>query len=445
MLEPIGRSPGPCGAIQGSSKDPSGPWTTVTNNHIPSGWCVYSEFAYGKVQNPLTLYRGKDCVKKFCDHVIGEAHRLYHTFPERPMKPLTSNQNERYKKSKRCHICFRPFTEKNPKVRDPCHYTGNYRGTAHKNCNLQYKIPSYIPIVFHNLAGYDAHLFIRELAASKPGGAKMDVIAKNKEDHITFSIRVAVDKYIDKNGVEKEKEIELRFIDSFKFMSSSSDSLTTNLVRGGQHLFGFEKYSSKQYELLVKKGIYPYEYMSEWNKFKETKLPSKEAFYSKLNMVGVSSENYEHAKSVWKEFEIKNLGEYHDLYLKTDVILLANIFEAFREVCLKNYGLDPAHFYTAPGLAWKACLKKTRIRLELLLDPDMLLMFERGIRGEITQSVHRWAKANNPYMGPKFNSNEKVNYLHISTPIIFMDGRCLNRSQLEVLNGLKLNLKKFLN
>ena len=156
--------------------------------------------------------------------------------------------------------------------------------------------------------------------------------------------------------------------------------------------------------------------MSSWDRFKETKLPPKEAFYSKLNMVGVSSENYEHARSVWKEFKIKNLEEYHDLYLKTDVILLANVCKAFieaffREVCLKNYGLDPAHFYTTPGLAWKACLKKTKIRLELLLDPDMLLMFERGIRGGITQSVHRWAKANNPYMGSKFNPNEKVNYL----------------------------------
>ena len=171
-------------------------------------------------------------------------------------------------------------------------------------------------------------------------------------------------------------------------MSSSLDSLTTNLVRGGQRLFGYEKYTPKQYELLIK-GIYPYEYMSSWDKFKETKLPPKEAFYSKFNMVGVSSENYEHAGKVWQEFNIKNLGEYHDLCLKTDVILLAKVFEAFREVCLKNYGLDPAHFYTAPGLAWKACLKKTKIRLELLLHPEMLLMFECGIRGGITQSSCR--------------------------------------------------------
>ena len=311
------------------------------------------------------------------------------------MNPLTPKEINRYKKLKRCHICFKSFTKDKPGVRDHCHYTNRYRGAAHWNCNLRHRIPSYILIVFH-LLGYDAHLFIRELAASVPRGAKMNVIAKSKEDYITFSIKIAVDKYRDKNGIERDKEIELRFIDSFKFISSSLDSLTNNLVRGGQKLFGFEEYTPAQYELLVKKGIYPYEYMSEWKKFKETKLPPKEAFYSKLNMTGVKDEYYENARSVWREFEIKNLGEYHDLYLKTDVILLANVFEAFRDVCLKNYDLDPAHFYTAPGLAWKACLKKTGIRLELLLDPDMLLMFERGIRGGITQSVHILARANNP-------------------------------------------------
>ena len=300
MLEPI----------QEPSKNPSGPWTTAINNHIPSSWCVYSKFLYGVVQNPLTLYHGKDCVKKFCDHIIGEVYRLYHAFPEHPMTPLTPKEIERHKKLKKCYICFKPFATKDPKVRDHGHYTGNYRGAAQRNCNLQYKISSYIPIVFHNLSGYDAHLFERELAASKPGGAKMGVIAKNKEDYITFSIKVVVDKYIEKNGVEKEKEIELRFIDSFKFMSSSLDSLTTNLVCGGKKLFGFDEYTPKQYELLIKKGIYPYEYMSEWNKFKETKLPPKEAFYSRLNMSEVSSENYEHARKVWKEFEIKNLGEF---------------------------------------------------------------------------------------------------------------------------------------
>ena len=182
-------------------------------------------------------------------------------------------------------------------------------------------------------------------------------------------------------------------------MSSSLDSLVNNLARGNNKFFGFEDYNESQYKLLIRKGIYPYEYMDDWDKFKETTLPPKEAFHSKLNMSGVSDQDYEHARRVWREFGINNLGQYHDLYLRTDIILLANVFEAFRKVGLDNYGLDPAHFYTACGLTWRTCLKKTRIRLELLLDPDMLLMFEQGIRGGITQSIHRWAKANNPYMG----------------------------------------------
>ena len=224
----------------------------------------------------------------------------------------------------------------------------------------------------------------------------MGVIAKNKEDYISFSVSVEVGKYVTKNGEEKSKEIELRFIDSLKFMSSNLDSLVNNLVHGGNKFFGFEDYNKSQHKLLIRKGIYPYENMDNWNKFAETALPPKEAFYSDLNMSGVSNQDYEHACKVWAEFGIRNLREYHDLYLNMDVILQANVFKAFRKVCLDNYGLDLAHFYTAPELAWHTCLKKTGIRLELLLDPDMLIMFERGIRGGITQSIHRWA---NIWMG----------------------------------------------
>ena len=151
--------------------------------------------------------------------------------------------------------------------------------------------------------------------------------------------------------------------------------------------------------------------MDDWDKFAETALPPKEAFYSKLNMSGVSDQDYEHACRVCSDFGIRNLGEHHDLYLCMDVILLANVFKAFRKVCLDNYGLDPAHFYMGPGLAWHAGLKKTKIGLELLLDSDMLLMFEQGIRGGITQSVHRWAKANNPYMGSEYELREPTRYL----------------------------------
>ena len=151
--------------------------------------------------------------------------------------------------------------------------------------------------------------------------------------------------------------------------------------------------------------------MNSWDKSEETRLPRKDKFYSKLNMSGIDEVEYQHARNVWDKFGLKNMGDYHYLYLKTDVILLTNVFESFRSVYLKNYGLDPAHFYTAPGLAWKACLKKTGVNLELLRDPDMLLMFERGIRGGITQSVHKWAIANNPYTGYEYDPLRPTNYL----------------------------------
>ena len=278
--------------IQGPGNDPSISSTRRVNNHILSGWCVLSEFAYGKIEDPLKLYRGKDCVKKFCEHVIGEARHLYCPFPEVPMGPLTEAQLKKYEEVRICHICFKPFNGENLKVRDHCHYTGRYRGPAHMKCNLRYRIPPYISIVFHNLSGYNAHLFIKELASTTDGHMgplggpglcrSMGVIAKNTEDYISFSIKVEVDKYIDKNGIERSKEIELRFINSFKFMSSSLDSLVNNLACGGDyHFFGFEDYRENQYKLLIKKGIYPYEYMTDWDKFKEMKPPPKEAFYSK--------------------------------------------------------------------------------------------------------------------------------------------------------------------
>ena len=208
--------------IQGPENNPRIFSTRGINNHVPSGWCVRSEFAYGKVENPLKLYHREDCVKKFCDHVIGEARRLYQSFPEKPMKPLTPKEMDRYKRSERCHICFKLFKEDKPKVRDHCHYT------AHTKCNLQYKIPSYVPIVFQNLSGYDAHLFIKELTASSTDGAKMDVITKNKEDYISFSIIVEVDKYIDKNGIEKQARIQTGLSGLYKPVRFFRDGSTLN-------------------------------------------------------------------------------------------------------------------------------------------------------------------------------------------------------------------------
>ena len=161
----------------------------------------------------------------------------------------------------------------------------------------------------------------------------------------------------------------------------------------------------------MRKGVYPYEYMDSLERLKETQLPPREAFYSRLNDEGISDEDYAHARKVWKTFEMKTLQDYHDLYNETDVLLLADVFENFRDICIKNYKLDHAHYYTAPGLAWDLALKITEVELELLSDIDMLLIVEEGIRGGVSMISNRYGKSNNKYMGDKFNPSEPSKYI----------------------------------
>ena len=165
-----------------------------------------------------------------------------------------------------------------------------------------------------------------------------------------------------------------------------------------------------KFVLLLRKGVYPYEYMDAWERFSEISLPNKKDFYSNLNMEDISNIGYRHANNVFKVFKLENLGDYHDLYVQSDTLLFADVFNNFRNMCIKEYELDPAHFLSLPRLAWKACLKKTNIELELLTDYEMLLMVEEGIKGGICHSIHRYAKANNKYM-KNYNINEESSYI----------------------------------
>ena len=133
-------------------------------------------------------------------------------------------------------------------------------------------------------------------------------------------------------------------------------------------------------------------------RFNETSMPEQEAFYNNLNMEDITGVDHRHAKRVFKSLNNKKLGDYHDLYVQSDTLLLADIFEHFRKMCIKVYELDSAHFLSAPGLAWQVCLKKTEVELELVANVDMLLMIEKGIRGGICHAIHRYAEANNKYM-----------------------------------------------
>ncbi|CAH3146286.1 unnamed protein product, partial [Porites lobata] len=263
-----------------------------------------------------------------------------------------------------------------------------------------------LPVIFHNLQGYDAHLFIKQLA-SLPG--ELNCIPSTEEKYISFSKKIKVDEYRSRrNGETIPLYFEIRFIDSFKFLQTSLANLVGNLQPDDFH--NTKQVFKKNVDLLSRKGVYPYDYVSSLEKLSETQLPPKEEFYSKLNDEEISDDDYQHAINVRNTFKCKSLRDYHDLYLKSDVLLLSDVFENFRKTCLKHYKLDPAHYYTSPGLSWDACLKETGQKLQLLNDYDMLMMIEKGIRGGISHITKRYAEANNKYM-KGYNPDEESTYI----------------------------------
>ncbi|XP_067211627.1 uncharacterized protein [Linepithema humile] len=264
----------------------------------------YVSCTYDNSLSSFKSYRGEDCVTWFVNELHDLARRVKAILTTVvPMADLMREESEKFRSTATCHVCEKPFTPDDTRVRDHCHLTGRYRGAAHSSCNLNYKDSHVIPVIFHNLSGYDAHFIIKDVANAFEGNVEFSLTGET-----------------------------------------------------------------------------------------------------------VSESDYAHATNVWQTFSIEDLGQYSDLYLKTDVLLLANIFQNFRNMSIKSYGLDPAHYYTLPGYTWDAMMKYTRVKFELLTDIDMVLFVERGIRGGLSQCSNRYAAANNKYM-PSYDPSEPSSYL----------------------------------
>ena len=231
-----------------------------------------------------------------------------------------------------------------------------------------------VPVIFHNLRDYDSHLIFRELHKFD---VKIDVIPNGLEKYMEF--------FLNKNLV---------FIDSMQFMNSSLEKLVKNLS-DNDFKYLTEEFGSKNLELLKQKDAYPYEYMDSFKRFNEEKLPDKKCFYSSVKdgttgdngkkLDGhISDADYLTCKKIWNEFNMKNMGDYHDHYLKKDVLLLADVFEKFIDTCLKFYGLDPCHYFSSPGLSWDAMLKMTGVKLEQISNPDKYLFIEKELNGGVS-------------------------------------------------------------
>ena len=372
-------------------------YTEAYQNHKDCGYgykvvCCYDD-QYSK---PVQTYRGENAVYKFMENMLEEVNCCKSKMKKHFNKPLkmTKENETDFQKAAKCHICDIKYTNKDVRVRDHCHITGKYRGSAHQDCNLKLQIKPEtikIPVIFHNLRGYDSHFIMQEIGKI----AKEHTYINKKGEKVEMNINCIP------NNMEKYMAFmlgnHLVFLDSFQFMSSSLDNLIKNLP---DEAFKYTKqeFKKEQFNLMKQKGIYPYDHMDSFDRFNETKLPVQQDFYSILNNEHISDEQYKHAQNVWDTFNLKTMGDYHDLYLKSDILLLADVFENFRKTCLQYYKLDPCHYFTSPGLSWDAMLKMTDIKLELMVDIDMFQFIEKGMRGGISYIANRYGKANNKYM-----------------------------------------------
>jgi hypothetical protein len=413
----------------------------VVNEHIPSGFCCYTVSRDEEFCSKPVLYSGPNCMDVFFDHLLSEQRRISCILGVNyEMLPLTLEEQARYDASTVCNCCHKPYTDSNRKVRHHNHRTGQFINAMCNACNLKlkprkrkrvwktkmnkrsrlqertfrkrktnhdesdeddqgpYKI--FIPVVFHNLKNYDSHHIFRFFNSrvvekfdenrNENSLQNVEIIALNLERFVSFEL------------------LYLRFIDSCQFLSASLESLVGSLAKSCNEpydKFKHTRFHMGQNELLFSKGIFPYEYFDTLDKFSETSLPPKHSFYSNLSMEGITDEDYNRAQKIWRTFGCKTFKDYHDHYLKTDVLLLADVFENFREMGMKYYGLDPSHYLTLPSYSFDACLKFTGVELELLTDPEMHLFVESSIRGGISVISNRHARANNPYLKDYDSSN----------------------------------------
>ncbi|KAE9521294.1 hypothetical protein AGLY_018313 [Aphis glycines] len=345
------------------------------------------------------VYRGDeqhaDVAKCFVEAIVAVSWKIEKLMKTNIPLTMTKEEEKTHQECNTCNLC-KCILVSGEKVRDHNHLTGKFRQTLCSKCNLELQQPKFVPVFFHNLSNYDSYFIVTELGFDTES---ISVIPNSEEKFISFTKHIS-------------SKFTIRFIDTFRFMASSLSSLAENLITHNFENFRetAKHFVSEDMPLVTRKGVYPYEYIDSWTKLDVTCLPGEDEFYSTLTESGIKEEDFKHAKAVWDNFKCKTLGEYSDLYLKIDVLLLADVFENFRDVCMSTYNLDAAHYYTAPGLSFDAMLKYTGQKLELLSDYDMLLMFENGIRGGLVQASMRYAKANN-LKSPNYDETKEKSWL----------------------------------
>lgn len=354
------------------------------------------EGARGLPLGEMRSYCGKKSMHELLDHLAEDAEFIESLVNMNVPYQEGPGDAKAFAEATKCHICRREGFGMGAelKVLDHDHLTGRYRGAAHMSCNAMYSshINWKLPVYFHNLTGYDSFHIIRGLKDYTDSIEDIKPIARSLDKFTSFSID------------------NLRFIDSHSFIQGSLDAMAQQLLKsckdtnervdkfqGIMEVFGIEDPSDERFEMLLQKGVYPYEHMSSMDALDDTQLPPRDAFWSDLKKECATEQEYLRATAMWEAFNCQTMEDYTMLYVKLDVMLLATLFELFRDACLPedSFGLDPAHFITAPSLSWSAMLwmnYQNQVVIENMTDINMLLMVKKGIRGGMTQVFKPFAR-----------------------------------------------------
>ena len=375
--------------------------TQKTAKHEACAYALKVSSIFEEYDKPVESYRGPNAARTF----ILRLHEIFREvksiiFAEEKMKPLTPEKKAELKVQKDCYLCNKPLPNDRSKIHlDHCHYTGEAIAYTHPICNMKRETPKRIPIIMHNFKGYDSHLLIRDLCAAEDDLSKVGLIPKNMEQYLSIRTK------------------KFFFVDSYQHLSAPLETLVENLKMDGEDKFHSVKRfideehagSREKFNLLLRKGVYPYEYMDSTKKFEEG-LPPIESFFNKLRNESCSQEDYQHVQNMWREFNTENLGDLCDIYVKSDVLLLTDIISEYRRECWENFHLDPLHYDTAPGLTWDAALRWTGVKLEHLKDVDKYLFCECAIRGGVSVISKRKCSCNNKDL-PDFDPTKPSNYI----------------------------------
>ena len=354
--------------------------------------CNYDE----KFSKKCQVFIGDQCIEKMILNLIfTERPYIWKIIKENFNNPIERNPDLTKFDINTCHLCNKKIIDK--PVKNHCHFTSKMLGYAHNKCNLRYKFKKdntnddfLINVFAHNSQNFDQSFLIRAL--------------QNLDNKIPFSC-------LPRNS---NKFISLQigsfiFKDSYLFLNKSLDYLTKTIDDNDR--ISLKQEFGKNYKLLTKKGIYPYDYFDNTKKYNEQKLPDKKEFFNKINNKNISDEDYNHAKNVFEKFKCENLLDYSILYLKSDICHLSDIFQKFSKFAYETYELDPRHSYTLPGFSWQAMLKMTKIKLELVSDPDMYLFLMDSIRGGISVCNKKHVIADNKYIDKNTKNNKYLMYL----------------------------------